>query len=91
MVDIQSLTAENRRGKKEERKRKIETIAATYNGLSISTGGHKECFADVKVLQLLPTPLPGLCTWTPLGDFCPTDLLLLTPSKSLSHPALVPH
>jgi len=32
MVDIQSATAENRRGKK-RRKKKIETTAAKYNGL----------------------------------------------------------
>jgi len=33
MIDIQSPTAENRRGKKEkERRRKIETTAAKYNG-----------------------------------------------------------
>jgi len=33
MVNIQSLTAENRRGKKERRKKKKETTAAKYNGL----------------------------------------------------------
>jgi len=32
MVDIQSPTAENRRGKK-ERRRKIETTGEKYNGL----------------------------------------------------------
>jgi len=42
MADIQSPTAENRRGKKkkEEEKRKIETTAAKYNGLPITMGGH---------------------------------------------------
>jgi len=39
MVDIQSPTAEIRRGKKEERK-KTETIAAKYNGLLLTMGGH---------------------------------------------------
>jgi len=34
MVDIQSATAENRPGKKEEKK---ETTAAEYNGLPITT------------------------------------------------------
>jgi len=34
MVDIQSATAENRRGKKKE-----ETTAAKYNGLPITTYG----------------------------------------------------
>jgi len=34
VVDIQSLTAENRRGKKEERK--IETTGQKYNGLPYS-------------------------------------------------------
>jgi len=41
MVDIQSATAEIRRGRKEERRRKIETTAAKYNGLPITAGGHK--------------------------------------------------
>jgi len=38
MVDIQSPTAENRRGKKQERRRtrKIVTTAAKYNGLPIT-------------------------------------------------------
>jgi len=36
MVDIQSLTGENRRGKKEERK--IQTTEQKYNGLPYSTG-----------------------------------------------------
>jgi len=44
MVDIQSLTAKNRREKKEkeeeESRRKIETTAAKYNGLQITMGGH---------------------------------------------------
>jgi len=31
MVDIQSATAEIRRGKKKERRKKIETTAAKYN------------------------------------------------------------
>jgi len=42
MVDIQSPTAEIRRGKKKKERRKIETTAAKYNGLSITMGGHKE-------------------------------------------------
>jgi len=46
MLDIQSATAEIRRGKKERRKkkkerRKIETTAARYNGLPITMGGQK--------------------------------------------------
>jgi len=40
-ADIQSPTAEIRRGKKEERRRKIETTAAEYNDLPIIMGGHK--------------------------------------------------
>ena len=42
-----------------------------------------------KMLQLLrdfvpktlrpPNPLPGLRSWTPLGDFCPPDPLILAP------------
>ena len=43
MVDIQSPTAEIRRGKKkkkkEEKRRKIETTRVKYNGLSITMGG----------------------------------------------------
>jgi len=41
MVDIQSATAENRRGKKKEeerRKKKIETTAAKYNVRICYTG-----------------------------------------------------
>jgi len=39
MVDIQSPTAEIRRGKtKEERRRKIETTGQKYNGLPYSIG-----------------------------------------------------
>jgi len=43
MVDIQSATAEIRRGKKikKERRRKIETIGAKYNGLHCVMGRHK--------------------------------------------------
>jgi len=42
MADIQSATAEIRRGKKEERKkeRKKETTGQKYNGLPCSIGGH---------------------------------------------------
>jgi len=40
MVDIQSTTAEIRRGKKEER-RKIETTGQKYNGLPFYIGDHK--------------------------------------------------
>jgi len=39
MVDIQSATAEIRRGKKEDRKKKIEeTTGQKYNGLPYSKG-----------------------------------------------------
>jgi len=37
MVNIQSATAENRRGKKEERKKEEETTGRKYNGLPYST------------------------------------------------------
>jgi len=37
MVDIQSPTAENRQGEKEERKKK-ETTGQKYNGLPYSIG-----------------------------------------------------
>jgi len=37
MVDIQSATIENRRGKKKERRRKIETTAANIYGLPIGS------------------------------------------------------
>jgi len=36
MVNIQSATAENRRGKKEERKKEEETTGRKYNGLPYS-------------------------------------------------------
>jgi len=43
MVDIQSVTAEIRRGKKEEERRtKKETRGRKYNGLPYSTGGHNK-------------------------------------------------
>jgi len=46
MVDIQSPTADIRRGKKKKeeekkKKKKTETTAAKYNGLPITMGGHK--------------------------------------------------
>jgi len=44
MVDIQSPTAENRRGKKKKKKtkkKKIVTTAAKHNGLPITVGGRK--------------------------------------------------
>jgi len=40
MVDIQSPTAEIRRGKKE--RRRLVTTAAKYNGLSVTMGGHNK-------------------------------------------------
>ena len=42
MVDIQSPTAEIRQGKKKKERRKIEIIAAKYNGLPITVGGHNK-------------------------------------------------
>jgi len=43
MVDIQSTTAENRQEKeKKEQRRKVETIAAKYNGLLITVCCHDE-------------------------------------------------
>jgi len=42
MVHIHSPTAEIRRGKKIERKKKIEITGQKYNGLPNSIGGHKE-------------------------------------------------
>jgi len=38
MVDIQSATAENRRGKKIEIKKEEETTGRKYNGLPYSMG-----------------------------------------------------
>jgi len=38
MADIQSATAEIRRGKKEERKKEEETTGQKYNGLPYSIG-----------------------------------------------------
>jgi len=38
MVDIQSATAEIRRGKKERRKKKKETTGQKYNGLPYYIG-----------------------------------------------------
>jgi len=40
MVDIQSATAEIRRGKKTEEDRREETTGQKYNGLPITMGGH---------------------------------------------------
>jgi len=42
MVDIQSPTAEIRRGKDRKKERKIETTWVKYNGLPITMGGHDE-------------------------------------------------
>jgi len=43
MADIQSVTAEIRREKKKERKKKIqETTGQKYNGLPYSIGGHNK-------------------------------------------------
>jgi len=39
MVDIQSATADNRRGKN---KKEEETTGVKYNGVPITMGGHKE-------------------------------------------------
>jgi len=39
MVHMQSATAENRREKRRKKKKKIETTAAKYNGLPITTYG----------------------------------------------------
>ena len=46
------------------------------------------------MLQLLgdfvpQTPLPGLCPWTPLGDFRPPDPLTLDPQSKISSAAPV--
>ena len=40
MVDIQSATAEIRRGKKEERRRNLETTGRKYLYASATPGGH---------------------------------------------------
>jgi len=43
MVDIQYATAENRRGKKKEGKKKV-TITANNNGLPITMGGRDNSY-----------------------------------------------
>ena len=70
MVDIQSATAEIRRGKKktkEERKkkerRKIETIGVKYNGLLITMGGHN--YTDSANYTVLYTQLIRCNSYTP--------------------------
>ena len=51
IVDIQSATAEIRRGKKIDRKKKIEeTTWQKYNGLSITVGGHNYPFIKISSL-----------------------------------------
>jgi len=48
MVDVQSVTAEIKRGKKEERrKKKKETTGQKYNGLTYFTGRHNKRKANV--------------------------------------------
>jgi len=42
MADIQSATAEIRRGKRIDRKKIEETTGQKYNGLPITMGGHKK-------------------------------------------------
>jgi len=50
-------------------------VCFSYRHLSPASGG----FA--------PRPPPGLCLWTPLGDFCPPDHLVCPPySKFLATP-----
>ena len=58
-IDIQSQTAENKRGRRRRRRRrrrKIVTTAAKYNGLPITKGGHNQLTdkvgADRKQIQL---------------------------------------
>jgi len=51
MVDIQSVTAENRRGKK-ERKKKEETTGVKHNGLPITMGGHKKLSSIVRATYM---------------------------------------
>ena len=36
-----------------------------------------------------PRPPPGLCPWTPLGDFRPPDPLFCSPNKFLATPDLL--
>jgi len=50
MVDIQFPTAENRRGKKERRRKKV-TTAAKYNGLPITVGGHNNLTYNVQSVE----------------------------------------
>jgi len=45
MVDIKSPTAENRR----EKRRKIVTTAAKYNGLPMTMGSHNKTIAGAAV------------------------------------------
>jgi len=67
MVDIQSATAENRRGKKKER-RKIETTAAEYNGLSywavITKDGNE--WRSTVGFHLQPASAKSLCEKLPV-------------------------
>jgi len=54
MVDIQSPTAEIRRGRKKERKKKkIEITAAKYNGLPTTMGSHNKRAATSRFGTLL--------------------------------------
>jgi len=53
MVDIQSPTAEIRRGKK-KKEEKIETTAVKYNGLPITMGGHNYRRSIEKNLIITP-------------------------------------
>jgi len=52
MVDIQSVTAEIRRGKKEERKKGEQTTGQKYNGLPYSIRGHEQLVSHLKRLTL---------------------------------------
>jgi len=51
MADIQSATAEIRRGKKKERT-KEKTAGQKYNGLPYSTGRHKYCTRSTHRMHL---------------------------------------
>jgi len=53
MVDIQSVAAEIRRGKKRKRKKKKETTGRKYNGLFYSIGGCNKVVFSAEDLVLI--------------------------------------
>ena len=61
--------------------RYLTTSAANHNVHETSYVALLSGCLFTKMLQLPPDSLPGLCPWTPLGDFRPPDPILGPPNR----------